>query len=76
MSKTHDEIVRVETIAVLDAIEVALAGFLETFQEVAGGTPLDPQHAENLAAKCATLFTSIVEIRNTLRLSADGSSVH
>lgn len=69
--KTHDEIVRVETIAVLEAVELAVVACNVIFREVAGGEPLDPQRAENLAAKSAALLERIVEIRNTLSYVAD-----
>ena len=68
MEKTHDDIVRVETIALLEAVEVALVACNVIFREVAGGEPLDPQRAENLAAKSAALLERIVELRNTLKL--------
>ena len=76
MGKTHDDIIRVETIAVLDAVELAVVVHTEIFLEVAAGEPLDPQRAENLAAQRAALRKSIIEIRNTIQLSADSSGVH
>ena len=76
MSDLHDETVRIETIAVFDALEVGVVGFSEIFREVAAGTPLDPQQAEHLAAQCAQLLTSITDIRNTLRLGAESPGVH
>jgi hypothetical protein len=76
MSNTHDEAVRVETIAVLDAVEIGVVGFSEIFREVAAGAPLDPQRAENLAARCAELLKSITDTRNTLRLSAESHGVN
>ena len=76
MSSTHDEAVRGETIAVLDAIEISVVGFCESFREVAAGAPLDPQRAENLAAQCAELLKSVTNARNTLRLAAESHGVN
>ena len=76
MGKTHDDIVRVETIAALDAVESAVVVYTKIFLEVARGEPLDPQRAENLTAQCAALRKSIIEIRNTIQLSADSRGVH
>ena len=76
MSSTHDEAVRVETIAVLDAIEIRVVGLSEVFREVAAGAPLDPQRAENLAAQCAELLKSVTNARNTLRLAAESHGVN
>ena len=70
MSEIRDEAVRVETIAVLDAVEVGVVGFSEIFREVAAGSPLDPQRAEDLAAQCGALLKSIADTRNVIRLSA------
>lgn len=67
---------RTETIAVLDAVELAVVAFSEIFQEVAAGTPLDPQRAENLAAQCGELLKQIAEIRNTTQLSATATGVY
>ena len=76
MLSTHNEAVRVETIAVLDAIEIRVVGFSETFREVAAGAPLDPQRAENLAAQCGELLKSVTDTRNTLRLAAESQGVN
>ena len=76
MSSTHDEAVRVETIAVLNAIEVNVVGFSKVFREVAAGAPLDPQRAENLAAQCAELLKSVTDTRNALRLAAESHGVN
>ena len=76
MSSTHDEAVRVETIAVLDAIEIGVVGSSEIFREVAAGAPLDPQRAENLAAQCAELLKSVTDTRNTLWLAAESRGVN
>jgi len=76
MSSTHDEAVRVETIAVLDAIAISVVGFSEIFREVAAGAPLDPQRAENLAAQCAELLKRVTDTRNTLRLAAESHGVN
>jgi hypothetical protein len=76
MSKIRDDAVLIETIATLDAAEVAVVDFSETFREVAGGVPLDVQHAENLAAQCAELLKRIGEARNALRFSPDSRGVH
>ena len=72
MLKMHVE----TTFAVLSAMEVALVGFSEIFREVAGGVPLDPQRAENLAAQCAELLKGVEDTRNTIRLAGDSSGVH
>ena len=45
MDKTHDDIVCVEAVAVLNAVEVAVVECSQIFREVAGGEPLDPQRA-------------------------------
>ena len=75
-SKIRDDAVLVETIATLDAAEVAVVDFSEIFLEVAGGVPLDLQRAENLAAQCAELPKRIGETRNAIRFSSDSSGVH
>jgi hypothetical protein len=54
MSKLHDDAVRIETIAVLDAVEIGVVGFAEIFQEVARGESLDRQRAENLPRNAAS----------------------
>ena len=76
MSKVHDDAVRIETIAVLDAVEIGVVGFADIFQEVARGEPLDPQRAENLVAQCGELLKQIVDTRNVIRLSASPKGVH
>ena len=52
MSKMQEE----AAFAVIAALEGAIVGFSQIFREVAGGTPLDPQRAENLAAQCEELL--------------------
>ena len=76
MSKLRDDAVRVETIAVLDAVEIGVVCFSEIFREVAAGMPLDPQRAENFAAQCVELLKGIAETRNVIRLSASPNGVH
>jgi hypothetical protein len=76
MSKIRDDAVIIETIATLNAAEVAVVDFSEIFREVAGGVPLDLQRAENLAAQCAELLKRIGETRNALRFSSDSNGVH
>jgi hypothetical protein len=76
MSDVHDEAVRVESIAVLDAIELAMRSFAEIFREVAAGTPLDPQRAETVGAQCEVLITNVTDTRNAIRLSAHPRGVH
>ena len=76
MSKREAAAVRIDTIAVLDAVEVGVVVFSEIFREVAAGTPLDPQRAENFAAQCSELLRQIGETRNVIRLSAAATGVH
>jgi hypothetical protein len=76
MSKIEEEGVRIAAVSVLDAMEVAIAGFAEIFRDVAGGTALDPQRAETLAAQCAVLLKNIVETRNVIQLSGRSRGVH
>ena len=76
MSKIRDEAVQLEAIAVLTAVEVGVVEFATIFHEVARGTPLDPQQAENLVAQCGELLKQIVETRNAIRLSATPNGVH
>jgi hypothetical protein len=76
MSKFHDDAVRVETIAVLDAVEIGVVEFADIFQEVARGESLDPQRAENLVTQCRELLKQIVDTRNVIRLSASPKGVH
>jgi hypothetical protein len=72
----HDDIVRVETITVLNGVEVAVVEFREIFREVAGGAPLDPRSAEQFVEQCGELIRQIVETRNAIRLSARSHGVH
>jgi hypothetical protein len=76
MTNQHDEAVRVETIALLDAVEAAVLAFSEIFQDVAAGTPLDGQRAENLTAQCTALMMRIETARHALRLSGQSPGVH
>jgi hypothetical protein len=76
MARPHHDDVRVGAIGVLNAAELIVVECSEVFREVADGTALDPQRAENLAARCGAVLRQIVDIRNTLRLSADSSGVH
>ena len=76
MSEIRDEAVRIETIAVLDAVEVGVVEFAEIFQEVAAGVPLDPQRAEHLVAQCGELLKTIADTRNVIRLSASPKGIH
>ena len=76
MSNRQEAAPRTDTIAVLDAVELGVAVFSEIFREVAAGTPLDPQRAENLAAQCSQLLKQIAETRNVVRLSAAATGVH
>ena len=76
MSDVRDEAVRSESIAVLDAIEIAMRSFAEIFHQVAAGMPLDPQRAETLGTQCATLLAGVADTRNAIRLSARPKGVH
>ena len=73
-TKRHDDVVRVETIATLDSVEAVVLKLCEVFREVAEGTPLDPQHAENLSAQCVAMLKHVVDARNNLRLAGSGST--
>jgi hypothetical protein len=75
MSEIRDDAFRSEALAVLDAVEIAIAGFHEIFLEVASGISLQPQRAAHLAAQCAELMTSIADTRNVIRLSAPTEGV-
>ena len=55
-----------ETSAAFDALEMSVALLGGVFREIAAGTPLDPQRAENLAAHCAMLRRTLVESRRNL----------
>jgi hypothetical protein len=76
MSNREAAALRIDTIAVLDAVELGVVTFEAIFHEVAAGAPLDPQRAENLAAQCGELLKQIVGTRNAIRLSAAATGVH
>ena len=73
---SHDDDLRVETIAVLKAVEVAVVGFSELFGGVAQGVPVDPTHAVILSGQCSELLARVAEIRNDIRLSGSSWGVH
>ena len=64
-----DERVHTEAIAVLTAVEVAVAEFGEIFTGVADGQPIEPAHAQILVTQCGELLRQIVKTRNTIRMS-------
>jgi len=76
MSKRREEAIRLEMIAVLDAIELGLEEFGRIFHEVEHGTALDPRRSHHLAAQCGDLLRHIIETRNAIRLSASSAGIH
>jgi hypothetical protein len=76
MSKVLDDAIRIEAVAALAAIETGVLRLREVFRQVANGQPLDPQHAENLAATCGALLSSIEATTRGLRLSTETTAVH
>jgi hypothetical protein len=76
MSNVLDDAIRIEAVAALTAIETGVAKLREVFRHVANGHPLDPQHAENLAATCGALLSSIDATKNGLRMSTETTAVH
>ena len=71
----HDEAVRIDSIALLGAIELAMRRFADNFTG-SGSIPSDPQRAAPLETTCATLLAGMGDARSPFQLPARPNGVH